>query len=84
MYYNLETNKVKVGTQKATEAPISMFIVGEYQFYTSYVGYGPFLAGYRCYYLHRVTDGKDEILQYYFWERSDEPNPILFEDIYVK
>ena len=82
-YYNLEANTLTIGSQKVTELPKSTFVVGEYQFYISSVHYGPMMGGNYCYYLHRITDGKDEILQYYFDENA-EPNPILFEDICVK
>lgn len=81
--YGIKTKTMRSG-KKATASPRQSFTVGEYEFYTSWVHYGALMGGSYCYYLHRITDGKDEIVQYYFEELEDVVNPILFEDIYVK
>lgn len=82
-YYNIKTQAVGFG-EKETAWARTTFTVGAYEFYTSSVHYGALMGGSYCYYLHRITDGKDEILQYYFAGNEDEVNPILFEDIYIK
>ena len=84
-YYDLLENKFVKGKTKKIEKPNQNFKIGEYEFYTDNVLYGPLLGSYRCYYLHRITNGKDEILQYHFDESNGESiNPVLFEDIYTK
>ena len=81
-YYDISKKKVYSG-EKATTMPQTTFTVGEYEFYTSSKRYGPMMGGGYCYYLHRITDGKDEIIQYFFDEYA-ELNPILFEDICIR
>ncbi len=84
-YYDIKTKKTVVGPfPKQISSPKKTFVVGEYEFYTDSMHYGAMMGGYYCYYLHRIYNGNDEILQYYFAEDKDEPNPILFEDIYEK
>jgi hypothetical protein len=83
-YYDLQENKFVKGKTKQTEKGNQNFKIGEYEFYTDNVKYGPLMGNYRCYYLHRITNGKDEILQYHFDESNGEGiNPVLFEDIYT-
>lgn len=84
-YYDLQENKFIKGKTKEVEKANENFKIGEYEFYTSNVKYGPLMGNYRCYYLHRITNGKDEILQYHFDESNGQAlNPVLFEDIYTK
>ena len=84
-YYDLSKNEFVKGKNIKIEEIKENFKIGEYEFYTSSQRYGPLMTVYNCYYLHRITDGNDEILQYYFDEsRGYAPNPVLFDDIYIK
>ena len=82
--YDLKNQKLLMGYEKGSSMPRTTFSVDQYEFYISSVTYGPLLSGYCCYYLHRITNGKDEIMQYHFDEKDDTLNPIQFEDIYIK
>ena len=86
-YYDVEKKKfVKNRQQTIPTYPKERFVVGEYEFYVDSVPYGGILTDNRCYYLHRVHNGEDEILQYHFVNNStkNEPNPVEFDDIHVK
>ncbi len=84
-YYDLEKNKFVKGKTKKIEQPTENFKLGEYEFYTDRVKYGALMGNSYCYYLHRITNGKDEILQYFFDESGQSPiNPVLFDDIHTK
>ena len=84
-YYDLETNRFVKGKTQAVKREEAYFQIGEYEFYTNSVHYGPIMWNFRCYYLHRIYNGKDEILQYHFDEMNGrELNPVLFDDIYTK
>jgi hypothetical protein len=84
-YYDLEKNRfVKGKTKKITQTKEN-FKIGKYEFYSNKVKYGPLMGHYYCYYLHRITDGEDEILLYHFDESNGLLlNPVLFDDIYTK
>ena len=84
-YYNVEKDKFIYGALWENRASKENFCIGEYEFYTDYKTYGALLFPDYCYYLHRIKDGKDEILQYYFVEDDQRDiNPILFDDIHTK
>lgn len=84
-YYDLTDNRFVKGKTQKIEGKEGRFKIGEYEFYTNSQTYGALLAPEYCYYLHRVHNGKDEILQYYFEVYdSHEVNPILFDDIHTK
>lgn len=84
-YYDLEKNNFVKGKTKKITTVTENFKIGEYEFYTNSVRYGALLGNSRCYYLHRITNGKDEILQYFFDDSGYSPiNPVLFDDIHTK
>lgn len=95
-YYDLEKGTFVMGkTQKAESIYTKhrRMTVGKYEFYTSDLEYqdGAIWDPAYCYYLHRVTDGKDEIMQYHFTKDDDLGgydtrlrNPVLFDDICEK
>ena len=82
-YYDLEKNKFVKGKTKKIEQATENFKIGEYEFYTDSVKYGALMGHSYCYYLHRITNGKDEILQYFFAEDRYALNPVLFDDIHT-
>ena len=58
--------------------------VGEYEFYVDYETYGVIMPE-DFYYLHRVKDGKDEIMLYAFPDGGlGNLSAVLFDDIYIK
>lgn len=84
-YYNIEKDLFVLGKTVTIEETKQNFKINGYEFYSSSTSYGPIFGSYRCYYLHRITDGKDEILLYHFDEsRGEGINPVLFDDIYTK
>ena len=83
-YFDVENNKYIMNKRMEIPKEEKNFCVGEYEFYVDYDTYGSFLFPDKCYYLHRVKDGKDEILQYYLEQDRDDLNPLMFDDIYVK
>ncbi len=86
-FYDVEKKKfIKNKQEPIPTLPKERFIVGEYEFYVDSVHYGGILTDNRCYYLHRVHNGEDEILQYHFVNNStkNDPNPVEFDDIHVK
>ena len=86
-YYDAEAEKVIEKETKTIEKTRKTFVVGEYEFYTSKVTYGALLMPDYCYYLHRIHNGKDEIMQYVFEEDYKDGvfiNPTEFDDIYVR
>lgn len=83
-YYVMQKKKMISGFSKTITHPTETLIVGEYEFYIDYVTYGGYFAKY-CYYLHRIHNGKDEILQYHFNNPDDrEPKSIFFDDIHIR
>ena len=84
-YYDIEKNSFVKGKTKNVQTEKENFKIGEYEFYSDRVKYGPLMGHYYCYYLHRITNGKDEILLYHFDESNGAcVNPVLFDDIYTK
>ena len=84
-YYDIEKNSFVKGKTKNVQTEKENFKIGEYEFYSDRVKYGPLMGHYYCYYLHRITNGKDEILLYHFDESNGRSvNPVLFDDIYTK
>ena len=83
-YFDVENNKYIMNKRMEIPKEEKKFCVGEYEFYVDYDTYGALLFPDKCYYLHRVKDGKDEILQYFFEEDPYDLNPLMFDDIYTK
>ena len=84
-YYDIEKNQFFDHVYKKISVISENFRIGEYEFYTDYKTYGDWLSPYYCYYLHRIKDGKDEIMQYYFKEEDMSAlNPVKFDDIHVR
>lgn len=84
-YFDVRQNRIILNKHK--EIPKEKeenFRIGEYEFYVDYDTYGALFFPDKCYYLHRVKDGKDEILQYFFEEDPYDLNPLIFDDIYTK
>ncbi len=88
--YYVNTGEIKLGRSTLQPAPPIEVIVGEYRFYIQTFRLGDILAPTGAgYYLRRVKDGKDEIMQYYFndeegYDVSDSYCYRYFDDIYVK
>ena len=57
--------------------------VGEYYFYVDKRKTDTIYFSTTCYYLHRVYQGKDEIVQYWL-DSSEGCNPVDFDDIHVR
>ena len=85
-YYDLERGAFVDNQRKEISEPVKILRVEDYEFYYDYKSYGSwFLPESFCYYLHRIKDGRDEIMQYYFTDENEEIiNPILFDDIHVR
>ena len=84
-YFEVRQNRIILEKHKEIPKEIEEnFRIGEYEFYVDYDTYGALLFPDKCYYLHRVKDGKDEILQYFFEEDPYDLNPLKFDDIYTK
>ena len=84
-YYDVEKDKFVYGKNRSIAPTKENFRIGEYEFYVDIETYGALFSPDYCYYLHRVKNGKDEILQYYFEEDDQRDlNPILFDDIHTK
>lgn len=83
-YYDVERGVFVRHRRKTISKPVKILRVGDYEFYYDYRDYGSiFLPEDACYYLHRIKDGKDEIMQYYFTDENENKiNPILFDDIH--
>ena len=85
VYYDVEKDKFVYGKNRSIAPTKENFRIGEYEFYVDSETYGALFFPDYCYYLHRIKDGKDEILQYYFEEDDQRDlNPILFDDIHTK
>ena len=84
-YYDVNKGLFVDRKVKEIEEIQENFHIGEYEFYTKRVYYGGWGDNSSCYYLHRIKDGKDEILQYFFDEdEQGDLNPIEFDDIHIK
>ena len=88
-YYNLEKGRYigfAVAVMEADYDRKEILTVGDYQFYVNVEHSGGWGNGFSCYYLHRISNGQDEILQYYFvdYSNDDEVNPVLFADIHIR
>ena len=83
-YYDLKWNWCIYGWEKYISETIKILRVGEYEFYTDYKTDSWIFPEYYCCYLHRVKDGKDEILQYRFTSANIDVNTVFFNDIHVR
>ena len=86
-YYDLQKNKFDTCLTYKTEntdKPEKVLRVGEYEFYVDYKTYGLIMSE-RFYYLHRVKDGKDEIMLYALTDSDiGNLNAVLFDDIHTR
>jgi hypothetical protein len=86
-YYDLQENKFELALPFETripERPERILQVGEYVFYVDYVNYGLIMPE-PFYYLHRVKDGKDEIISYGFPDEDlGNWRSVLFDDIHIR
>ena len=88
-YYNLKKDRYvgfAVAVMEADYDRKETLTVGEYQFYVNVEHSGGWGNSFSCYYLHRIHNDQDEILQYYFADETNggEVNPLLYDDIYIK
>ena len=87
-YYDVQKKKFYSGLIHKTEflnEPERVMQVGEYEFYVDYQTYGLIMSE-RFYYLHRVKDGKDEIMLYSYTDGGIgvKLNAVLYDDIYER
>ena len=88
-YWNFDIKNESVTKKfkdiKPTDKAVRRLTVGEYEFYVlTDIDVG-LLASERYYYLYRIHNGKEEIVQFYSDHSYDRTvNPILFDDIHVR